>query len=186
MYHGQLSESGSKWDANANPRKPGAHTLENLRFIVTDEVLTKLEEPASADDPIYINNVMMLAHFLSPNKSGIYDELMALIRTKVIEVQSNGIPTLAKDWWSSVDILLLDDMWNRWDVRVDEKNNHGVYSKVRKMLHRKWKRDDVGWAMHPHLDDIVFELDEFDEWRVAYEAKQQSTSEGIHGIGRFG
>ena len=54
------------------------------------------------------------------------------------------------------------------------------------MLHRKWKRDDVGWAMHPHLDDIVFELDEFDEWRVAYEAKQQSTSEGIHGIGRFG
>jgi predicted hydrolase (HD superfamily) len=77
-------------------------------------------------------------------------------------------------------------MWNHWGVQTDEKNNHRLHSKIRKVLHRKWKRDEVGWALHPHLNDIVYELDEFEEWRVAYEAKQQTTSDGVHGIGRFG
>ena len=186
VYHGQLSESGSKWDTNVNPRKPGSHTLENFRFLMTDEVLQSFEGPANVDDPTFVNNMVLLAHTLSPNRSGIYDELMALIRTKVVVLQTNGIPCLAKDWWSSVDVLLLDDMWNHWGVHVDEKSNHGVHAKIRKVLQRKWKRDDNGWALSPYFNDIVFDLDEFDEWRVAFEAKQQTTSEGIHGIGRFG
>ena len=186
MFHGQLSESGSKWDTNVNPRKAGSYALESLRFIFTDKILAQLEEPASVDDPTFVINMMMLAHSLSPNQSGIYDELMALIRTKVIVLQPNGIPNLANDWWSYVDILLLNDMLNHWGVQADEKNNHKVHSKVRNMLHRKWKPNEVGWALYPYLNDVVFELDEFDEWRVAYEAKQQTMSEGIHGIGRFG
>jgi hypothetical protein len=129
---------------------------------------------------------MLLAHFLSPSRSGIYDELMALIRMRVIVVQPNGIPSMAKDWWSFVDILLLDDMWTHWGLQQDENNNHGIHSKVRKALHRKWIRDDFGWALNPHINDIIFEFDEFEEWRVAYEAKQQTTSDGVHGIGRFG
>ena len=130
--------------------------------------------------------MMLLAHFLATGRSGIYDELIALIRMQAIVVQSNGIPNLAKDWWSFVDILLLDDMWTNWGLQQDENNNHGIHSRVRKSLQRKWTRNDGGWALHSYLNDIIFEFDEFDEWRVAYEAKQQTTSDGIHGIGRFG
>jgi hypothetical protein len=185
VFHGQLSESGSKRDGHTNPRKPGTYILENLRFIVTDSMISSLEQSKDSSDAQYVYHMKTLAHILSPNRSGIYDELIALIQMKVISVDPNGIPKLTKDWWSDVDVLLLDDMWNNWGLRADVKNSYGIHSKVKKTLNRKWLRQEEGWAMQPNENDIIFEFDEFDEWRVAYEAKHQTASDGVEGIGRF-
>jgi hypothetical protein len=185
IFHGQLSESGSKWDGTSNPRKPGTYSLENLRFIVTDTMITNLGQVKDSTDAMFVYHMKTLAHILSPNRCGIYDELIALIQMKVILVEPNGIPKLTKDWWSAVDVLLLDDMWNRWGVQTDVNSNYGVHSKIRKTLSRKWFRSEDGWALQPNRNDIIFEFDEFDEWRVAYEAKQQTASDGLEGIGRF-
>jgi hypothetical protein len=185
VYHGQLSENGSKWDGSTNPRKPGSYSLENLRFVITDKVITTLQQPPTANDAHHVHAMKVLAWILSPNRCGIFDELMALIQTNVITVQPNGIPTLAKTWWSSIDILLLDDMWNHWGMQKDNLGNFGICPKVRNMIHRKWSRSKDGWALSPRNNVTIYEFDEFDEWRLAYEAKQQTTSDGVHGIGRF-
>lgn len=184
MYHGQLSESESKWVETKNPRKAGALSLENLRFLVIDSVVSRLEHGPDKDFPQYTEDMKILGFVLT--HCGIYDELLALIRTNVVKVDSRGVPTLTPYWWSHVDILLLDEWWSNWGVQADPKGNYGVAVKVRKGLRRNWFRSDLGWALMSQKDDIIFEFEEFDEWRVAFEGKQQTVSDGIDGIGRFG
>lgn len=152
-----------------------------------EEVLLPFTELPRDDDPRYVNAMMILAQVLSPHRSGIYDELLALIETTVAIVQPNGMVNLAQNWWSSVDILFLDDIWQHGGMAKDKAQSHyGVPLKMARMLRRHWKRvDEVGWALQSHPQNIVFEWDEFDQWRVAYEAQQQTTSDGVYGIGRF-
>jgi hypothetical protein len=158
--------------------------LENLRFLITNEVTKNLEGPEV--NALYVEGMKKLAYVLSPNRCGVYDELLSLIRTKVMHVDDRGIPVLTQDWWSHLDILILDDMWSKWGIRSDPKGTYGIADKIRKGLNRKWLRSDWGWALTPNKDDIIFEFEEFDEWRVAFEGKQQTRSEGVDGIGRFG
>ena len=188
VYHGQLSEAESKWEGNNNPRKAGALSLENFRFLVKDSILDHLKkgpgEVSSPDYQRYAEDMKMLAYVIT--HCGIYDELLALIRTSVVKVDDRGIPALSAFWWSHVDILILDDMWSNWGILADPKGNYGVSFKIRKLLRRNWSRNESGWSLTSKKDDIIFEFEEFDEWRVAYEGKQQSLSDGIDGIGRFG
>jgi hypothetical protein len=189
VYHGQLSESESKWDGTKNPRKVGAQSLENLRFLVTDKVVSRLEQgpgdvETSPQYQLYAEDTKIVGFILTC--CGIYDELLALIRTNVVKVDPRGIPGLSASWWSHVDILVLDDMWSNWGIHADPKYKFGVAVKVRKGLRRYWFRSDTGWALMSQKDDIIFVFEEFDEWRVAFEGKQQTVSDGIDGIGRFG
>jgi hypothetical protein len=183
VYHGQASESGSKWDMNTIPRSVGSLSLENIRFIVDDSIATNLELPDQS--PLKFEAIKILAHVLSPSRTGVYDELLALSRTGVLAVDDRGIPGLTKDWWSRVDLLLLDEMHESWGLQADTLGKYGVAEKVRRTLNRKWVRTDCGWALAKEDDDIVFDFEEFDEWRVAYEDKQRARSDGADGVGRF-
>jgi hypothetical protein len=185
VYHGQeASEGGSKWEVNTNPRAARSRSLENIRFIVDDTVVVNLDEPDQS--LLKLNALKILAHVLSPNQTGVYDELLALVRTGVLLVDKRGIPALAKDWWSSVEILLLDDMYESWGLQADPNGRYGVAEKVRKTLHRKWVRTHYGWAFAQDEEDIVFDFEEFDEWRMAFEDKRRAQSDGVDGVGRFG
>jgi hypothetical protein len=149
-------------------------------------VITSLGEAnvdTSSNQP-YVEAMKVVAFALSPDRCGIYDELLALIRTNVLTLDDHrGIPMLAKNWWSNVDVLLLDDMWHSWGTRIDVKGNYGITANIRKLLHRKWIRSDsVGWSLVSQPDDIIFEFEEFDDWRVAFESRL----DGVDGIGRFG
>lgn len=186
VYHGgqETSESGSNWEGNTNPRAVGSRSMENVRFIVDDTVVANLEKDDQS--PFKLEALKRLAHVLSPLQTGVYDELFALIRTGVLSVDERGIPALAKDWWSGVDLLLLDDMYESWGVQADVSGWYGVAEKVRRTLNRKWVRTDCGWAFAQDQEDIVFDFEEFDEWRMAFEDKQRAQSDGLEGVGRFG
>jgi hypothetical protein len=145
--------------------------------------VAQLEAPALS--AAKIQAMKLLAHVLSPNRTGVYDELLAFIRTGVFKIDDHGIPSPVKDWWLKVDMLLLEDMHEKWGVKADPEGKYGVAKKLRKLLHRKWNRSDYGWALADD-DELIFEFEEFDEWRVAFEDKQQTRSDGVDGIGRFG
>jgi hypothetical protein len=186
IFHGQVSESESPWNTFANPRSPRRLSLEDVRFVITDPLVSELqryEETPSQQQ--HAQSLNILAHVLSPTRTGVMDELDALITTNVVVVDDRGIPKLSRDWWTRIDILVLDDMEAKWGIDIDTKGKCGVFEPIRKTLYRKWTSCDTGWALNTDIEDIVYEFQEFDEWRMAFTDKQRSRLDQADGIGKF-
>jgi hypothetical protein len=157
-------------------------TFENIHFVVEDGVVSKVEDPIPSQE--HVDALQLLLHVLSPTRSGVCDELLALIHMGVLAVDERGIPALCHDWWSNVDVLLLDDMSESWGVAADPSGKYGITDAVRMPLNEEWTKAEDGWALGE--EDIVYEDSEFDAWRAAFEDKQQAQSDNIEGVGRFG
>jgi hypothetical protein len=186
VYHGQTSTSSSIWDANSkNPRKPGTLSLESIRFVIGNDVPTNLESRTSQSGG-QDSFLRVLATLASPESSGVVDELLALIRMGVLRVDERGIPSLADAWWEHVDLLVLEDMNNLWSVKADSQGKFGIIDEIRLPLKEKWRRTRDGWVMTDEPNQIVFDFDEFDLWREAFEEKQQEEQDDDEGIGKFG
>jgi hypothetical protein len=184
VHHGQTSsETSSRWEASfKNPRRTGALTFENIHFVVEDGIISKVEDPIPSLE--HVDALQLLLHVLSPTRSGVCDELLALIQLGVLAVDERGLPALCRDWWSNVDVLLLDDMAESWGVAADPSGKYGITDAVRMPLDEQWTKAEDGWALGE--EDIVYEDSEFDAWRAAFEDKQQAQSDNIEGVGRFG
>jgi hypothetical protein len=128
----------------------------------------------------------VVATLASPESSGVVDELLALIRMGVLQVNERGIPHLADAWWERVDLLILEDMNNLWNVKSDPQGKFGIVDEIRLPLKDKWRRTRDGWVMDDEPNEIVFDFDEFDLWREAFEEKQQEDQDDDEGIGKFG
>lgn len=85
-----------------------------------------------------------------------------------------------------VDLLILEEMEQKWGLHVDPKGKYGINGLVKKTLRRKWRKVGNGWSLSRAIDEIVFSLVEFDEWRRTFENKHQDYFEGKEGIQRFG
>jgi hypothetical protein len=157
-------------------------TFENTHFVVEDGVVSKVEDPISSQEQV--DALQLLLHVLSPTRSGVCDELLALIQMGVLAVDERGLPALCHDWWSNVDVLLLDDMAESWGVAADPSGKYGITDAVRMPLDEQWTKAEDGWALGE--EDTVYEDSEFDAWRAAFEDKQQAQSDNIEGVGRFG
>lgn len=182
MYHGQ-STDGFGWDANITPRQPGSLSMENFRFLFDDQIIADLEESDMSFQKLQAMNFLTFA--ASPNQTGVVDELIALVRSEILVLDNRGIPSLAKAWSTKVDLLLLDEMCERTGVRADPKGKFAVAEKIRKKLDRKWTRTPEGWAIKDDPQNIIFGHVEFDEWRLAFEDKQQTMLECNAGVNRF-
>jgi hypothetical protein len=165
--------------------------LENLRFLVNDAFISELKQPSKETDGGKNDcrcpdaAVEVLAHVLSFGRTGICDELLALLRAGTIQIDDGGIFVPAKDWWSKVDFLLLEDMDGNWSKNADVDGKHGISAYMRKILSKKWCRTEYGWTLTSESDDIVFDFAEFDEWRAAFEEKQSARLDGAVGVGQF-
>jgi hypothetical protein len=155
--------------------------LENARFILDEDLIFNVDSPTDTDHAATI-----LAHLLSPARSGVCDELLALIRMEVLRLDERGIPVLARDWWSGVDLLLLDDMHNHWGVRADPSGKYGIVDDIRKPLAEEWTKTIHGWALTADKSDTIYDSEEFDAWREAFEDKHHAQTDAMDGIGRFG
>lgn len=180
MFHGQNSLHGSKWAAGSkNPREVNSLSLENARFLLDDKTVAGFEHSKKTNT--YYNAISCLAYILSPEQTGICDELLALLHADILTIDENqGIPILSNDWHVKVDALLLNDMHVRWG-RSAEK--YGIIEEIGK-LQEFWKLNEVGWMLRDE-DEVIFSLDDIDEWREAFEQKHQAYSDGLEGIGRF-
>lgn len=133
-----------------------------------------------------VKSKMILSNLLSTDRTGVLDELLALQRFGVLTLKKGGVPKPAKDWYSSVDLMLLNEMYECWSPQADPMGKFMVSSKMRRKLHDKWIPSEQGWALKEDPGEIIFEYDEWDEWRNSFEEKQEEKTNTEHGIGGFG
>jgi len=186
VFHGQNSDSGSVWEANSkNLRPEGSHSLENIRFVLDEGSVKSLGAAINFQAKEELEVLKALACFVSPDRSGIADEILALMKMDIIEIDERGACVLAEEWWANADLLLLEDMNLNWGRSVDPRRKHGVSEKIQKILREKWRRTESGWVANEEPNSLVFDFEEFDDWREAFERKQQSLLDDSEGIGWF-
>ena len=205
LFHA-VHSNYDQWDAHAtNPRVPGSFTFENTRFglssskVTSDEVsslpktIRKFEDSivSNSHSPFDVQNetldeFCMLIHLLSPARSGLYDELVALLKMGVFKVSPSGIPVLTDDWWAKIDIVVLDDMHTSWSTKVDPDSRHCVNEELRDTLEEKWVWKRTGWSLAENPTELVFDFAILDEWRETFEGRIEEKENMLEGIGRFG
>jgi hypothetical protein len=203
VFHGSYSEQGTM-PGGKNPKTPGSTTLETLQFGLNEDLMSRLEcvgfgcagfgigEPKSDQKETEQRNklaaeaALIVAHLVSPERSGILDELLSLARSGIIRKTKNGGAVLRKNWSSQVDPLLLDDMNARWSLDADPENKHCLNNKIRYNLASYWIRLDGAWALSEDMGEEVYLDQDFEEWRQTFEEKAEMKSNKEEGIGRFG
>jgi len=134
-----------------------------------------------------VEDLALIAHLVSPEKSGLYDELMAMIRSGVLKIDNRGVAILnGDDWYSKVDVLLLNDMFHQWSPSVDTENKFCMDEHVRRALQTNWECVDGDWALTSDPFDIIHHDEEYEEWRRSFENTNQAQEDSIEGIGKFG
>jgi len=201
----QLHSDNDQWETHStNPRVPGSFPFENLQFglspskAMRNEISHVPEKFQQFEDSIsshsssnstlsidILDQFCLAVHLLSPVRSGLYDELIALLKMGVLKV-SSGIPVLADDWWSKVDIVVLDDMKTFWSTSVDPDSKHCVHEEFRDTLEEQWKISDYGWALVENPNELIFDFTVLDEWRETFEGRLEEKANNLEGIGRFG
>jgi len=134
--------------------------------------------------PAATSAAFVLARFLTG--SGVFDELVALERMGILQVNEFGIPSLSKHWYTQMDLLLLDDMDRVWGTRSDPRGLAMMNKEVVLTLKKRWTKTYYGWCLADDESDVVYDFGEYDEWRDAFESKEQRQAEATQGVGMFG
>lgn len=127
-----------------------------------------------------------VVHLMSPTRTGVFDEVMTFMKMGVLEISPSGVPRLSEDWFSKVDIILLEDMESAWGSQMDPDGKYFVHKALRQGLEKHWERHSYGWVLTADPDDLIFDFDELDEWRMTFEGKVEEKANISEGIGRFG
>jgi hypothetical protein len=176
--------------ANAESNTDQGVTCDTSNSIPIPKGTSTAVEECRAQVPVskeQAESYVCLAHLLSPYRTGVYDEVLALVTMGILSIAPSGIPTLARDWFSRVDILMLDEMHSAWGPKVDPDGLYCVQHKLRRGLEKNWVRTERGWAMaDDDPDDLCFDFEELDEWRENFQGTIEAKENHSEGIGRFG
>jgi hypothetical protein len=128
-----------------------------------------------------------IAHLLSPQRSGLYDELQTLITMNILQIHPvSGIPVLADDWVGKMDVFVLEELDTAWGTTADPDGKYCIHDELVDALEEYWVKSSYGWALAEDPDDLIFDLEELDEWRQSFEGKLDAKENYSVGIGRFG
>lgn len=142
----------------------------------------KLEELNIDDDTV--RQLCLAAYLLSPVATGLYDELLALVKTGVMEISASGIPSLTEDWATKVDYVVLQDMQEHW--KDDTLNRHCLCPAMKSALKEEWLYEDETWALASDPEDVIYNVVELEEWRQFFHGQVEAHTNATEGIGRFG
>jgi hypothetical protein len=163
----QPMETDTTTQASSEP--PTASSLKAHRMDIPSETVEQL---------------CLAAYLLSPVSTGLYDELLALVKTGVIDISPSGIPALAEDWVTKVDYVVLQDMEDHW--KNDAMNRYCIWPAMKDMLQSEWIYEDDNWALSSDPDDVIYNVPELEEWRQFFQGQIEAQTNLSEGIGRFG
>ncbi|KAG7336899.1 hypothetical protein IV203_030460 [Nitzschia inconspicua] len=117
--------------SSVEPERPCSSAAE----VDVESASTKAKIPGNKLDVSSecLDQFCFLMHSLSPTTSGLYDEVLALLKMNVLRVRS-GILVLADDWYENVDVFVLDDMSEYWSIDVDPDGKYCVHEEIRDTL----------------------------------------------------
>ena len=164
--------------------KKGSHTPEDAAATKDPEQRLKSVAPLDMSNET-LDLLCLAVHLLSPSGTGLYDEILALLKMEILKVR-DGIPILTPDWYTKVDIIILDDLGNAWSSEADPDGKFGINDELRDTLEEQWIKYDYGWALADDPKEIVFEYSVLDEWRETFEGRLEEKKNLVEGIGRFG
>ena len=155
-----------------------------------DEILSNQSNIGKSEEEVaaQIQNAetySWLAYLISSGGGGVIDELCALTKMGVITVNSSGIPTLVEGWHNHVDVVVLSDMDN-WGESEDPDGLYRVNEDLRTQLQEHWVKSEDGWALTDEPNEILFDIEELEDWRRSFEGKVETRENRAEGIGRFG
>jgi hypothetical protein len=177
------SRDASETDTVATRVKEGAA---NEASAMTTCLKKMISTPSLSLSNMNVDQYCLAAHLLSPGNSGLYDEFRAFMKMGVLEIHPSGIPVFSSDWFSKVDVILLDDMDAAWGTDADPDERYCVNWELRDTLEEQWVKSDYGWAMAEDPRDVVFDFGVLDEWRRTFEGRMEEKANISEGIGRFG
>jgi hypothetical protein len=188
-----------------NPRKPGSHSFENIRFVLDDERMSRLRrtwEGKVATDPNStvdtLKDKYMIAHLCSDDVTGLYHEMNVLTSMNILSIPDDGRLTLAEGWEGRVPHMMLIEMQTLWGTEEDTNNLYCIHDRIKSSLAKHWEHtDDEGWRQVSikDEDDDIEDDDKnnlaFDD--VEYQLREQIFTENFYswaneksGMGEFG
>merc|ERR1712194_265861 len=184
---------------------PGSFPFKNVRFglsalkSIRDEVSSLPKTVIQFEDSIIsdssfalkfssevLDQFCLVIHLLSPARSGLYDEMIALLKMGIFKTSPSGIPVLTEDWWTKIDIVVLDDLYSSWSTKADPDSKNCVNEELRDTLEEKWVKSDYGWSLLENPKVLIFDHAILDEWRETFESRLEEKANLSVGIGRFG
>ena len=173
-----------------NPTESSSDEKE-VKIVGASNLAVKKEETKKSLPRLDLNqesadHFLMAAHLLYPSTSGLYDELMALLKMDVLKLDPSGIPGLAMDWYTNVDLVILEDMDRCWGSDADPEGRFCINDELRDTLEEKWVKYQYGWALADDPDDLVFDYEVIDAWREAFQGEMEEQANLAEGVGRYG
>jgi hypothetical protein len=135
--------------------------------------------------PDVLDQFCLAVHYLSPSGTGLYEEILALLKMEVVKVRS-GIPVFTHNWYEKVDILVLDDLGTYWSSDLDPEGKYCINEELRDTLEERWVKYSYGWALADAPKELIFEYGVMDEWKETFEERLEENENQSEGIGRFG
>ena len=193
-----------------NPRKPGSHSFENIRFILDDERMSRLRkkweegrrasksEQCNIDDMDSLNDEWIIAQLSSDSMTGLRHEINVLASMNILSIQEDdGKITLEQGWEDRVSHMTLIEMQRLWGTDVDASNLYCIHDKIKLLLESHWDFDDEDECWQRAIvtgsggDRAEYETVAFDD--VEYQLREQIFTENYYnwvnkksGMGVFG
>ena len=175
-FHNRYLGTRRAWDVQTkNHRVAGSKSLDNL-------------ELAFRDDLTESKGRRLVTYLSSSARTGLMDEIFALLKAKTISVDTLGVPSLSRDWYSKVEHGVLLEMDREWGVAADSlgAGRYLIPGVVKKTLRRKWRHIGGNWALSKDISTVIYSDTEYErELREFNEKRRKIIDESI-GIQRFG
>lgn len=178
-----------------NPRTPGALSFENIRFMLDDELMTRLRiswerSPHDhEDDAMEINDEWIVSHLSSDSLTGLRHEIDVMLSLGVLTVKTTGLLVLAENWYERVPHMILNEVKYAWGSKVDVNNLFCVHNKIKSELEDHWEQDEYGWRVASNdVDDheLVFEDEEYQLREQIFRENYSNWVSASLGVGEFG
>jgi hypothetical protein len=181
VFHAEQGKSNIAWssDNNNNPRSPGRSTFADIQHGVCEMAG---DFAMSLDSSQRMDLEAAVVSLVSPTRTGVADEILALLAQGVLELQQDMV-LLSDDWYGKVDCLILDEMHSSWGQSTDPRAKFGVPKAITTPLECVWKRKRSMWLLD---GEEIHDSAKMQEWRDVFENRKDLHENRVEGVGRFG
>ena len=167
-----------------NPRETGHNTYELFHFLL--ENTFKMENlKQSGEEKFFSNEELAIVHFVSYQKTGLLHEVLTLLKSGIIKIDSQGFVDLSENWSSKVHPIILKDMCESgWSSDLDPSNKFCIHHRIRDGLSVEWSKTTMGFT---NKDSSITHFDhDYEVKRDLFENRFEAFLNEQEGIAKFG
>mmetsp|Transcript_23636 Transcript_23636/g.37042 ORF Transcript_23636/g.37042 Transcript_23636/m.37042 type:complete len:584 (+) Transcript_23636:531-2282(+) len=185
-----------------NPRKPGALSFVNVRFMLSEGRLARLKNNWLGHDKLKLppqptseemeqwKDEWTVTHLSSDAVTGIRHEIDLLENLGILRINQNGSVVLAHGWQKRIPHMILNEMRDAWGSDMDVNNLHCIHENIKSSLEDVWEYDADEWRYESDSlsddDDVVYEDEEYELRKQIFLENYDTFVNSRKGVGEFG